>query len=199
MATQEKKQDTFAEKMLRIQCALTAKKGNKNNFGGFCYRTAEQILESLKPLMMKEQLLGWFHDEKILNGDIFHTEYTIKDMSGEGITTQYEIPLDMTLKGMSKGQMSGASSSYARKYLLCGLFCIDGGDHDLDDASFSVAVAEEEKVKDILEQLDGCESMQSLGDLYNANRQIVEKRADVMARFAERQQFILAINNGATK
>lgn len=188
--------DTFESKMLRIQCELTAKKDNTNGFGKYNYRTAEGIMEKLKPLMLREQLLGWFHDEKIIGGNVFHTEYTITDMDGKCINTQYELPLDFDLKGMSKGQMSGASTSYARKYLLCGLFCIDGGDHDLDDPRITqaVAISEADKINEIVDALSRVHDMSDLQDLFNAYQKFVITHPEVLQKFTERKNFLLAQN-----
>lgn len=189
MAQKETK-DTFEAKLLRIQCELTAKKDNTNGFGKYNYRTAEGIMEKLKPLMQREQLLGWFHDERIVGGNVFHTEYTITDMDGKSISTQYELPLDFDLKGMSKGQMSGASTSYARKYLLCGLFCIDGGDHDLDDPSITQAIANEaNKVNEIVDALTRIHDISDLNELYQANQKFVSTHPDVLQKFTERKNF----------
>lgn len=188
--------DTFESKLLRIQCELTAKKENNNSFGKYNYRTAEGIMEKLKPLMLREQLLGWFHDERIMNGNVFHTEYTITDMDGKCINTQYELPLDFDLKGMSKGQMSGASTSYARKYLLCGLFCIDGGDHDLDDSRITqaVAISEADKINEIVDALSRVHDMSVLQDLFNAYQKFVITHPEVLQKFTERKNFLLAQN-----
>ena len=198
MAQKEKEQvkETFEAKLLRIQCELTAKKDNTNGFGKYNYRTAEGIMEKLKPLMLREQLLGWFHDEKIIGDNVFHTEYTITDMDGKCINTQYELPLDFDLKGMSKGQMSGASTSYARKYLLCGLFCIDGGDHDLDDPRITQAVAnsEADKINEIVDALSRVHDMSDLQDLFNAYQKFVITHPDVLQKFTDRKNFLLAQN-----
>lgn len=194
----QKEKETFEAKLLRIQCELTAKKDNTNGFGKYNYRTAEGIMEKLKPLMQREQLLGWFHNEKIISGNVFHTEYTITDMDGKCINTQYELPLDFDLKGMSKGQMSGASTSYARKYLLCGLFCIDGGDHDLDDPSITQAVAnansEADKVNEIVDALSRVHDQSDLNELYLANKQFVSTHPDVLQKFTDRKNFLMAQN-----
>lgn len=188
----QKEKETFEAKLLRIQCELTAKKDNTNGFGKYNYRTAEGIMEKLKPLMLREQLLGWFHDEKIISGNVFHTEYTITDMDGKCINTQYELPLDFDLKGMSKGQMSGASTSYARKYLLCGLFCIDGGDHDLDDPSITQAVANSDtlRVQDIAGSINECHDHSDLNDLYRANQQFVATHPELLQLFTDRKNFL---------
>lgn len=198
MAQKEKEQvkETFEAKLLRIQCELTAKKDNTNGFGKYNYRTAEGIMEKLKPLMLREQLLGWFHDEKIIGGNVFHTEYTITDMDGKCINTQYELPLDFDLKGMSKGQMSGASTSYARKYLLCGLFCIDGGDHDLDDPRITQVVAnsEADKINEIVDALSRVHDMSDLQDLFNAYQKFVITHPEVLQKFTVRKNFLMAQN-----
>lgn len=190
MATTSKTKDndkaSIEERLLRIQCELTVKKEKSAIGGRYVYRTAEQIMEAMKPLMQREALFGYFHDEKILQGPVFHTEYTVRDMEGNSISTQYEILLDTSLNGMSKGQMSGASASYARKYLLCGLFCIDGGDHDLDDPTVSVAVkATESEIDMIKKELDACLTMEDLKELYTKRKDSVDNHNHVKAMFAD--------------
>ena len=118
------------KKILNIQAALRAKKDSYSNFGKYSFRSAEQIYENLKPLLIENNLLLTFQEE--INGNTMQCTAKVIDLdddSSERYSTQ--ILLDEELKGMSKGQASGCSISYARKYLLCGIFLIDNGE-DLD-------------------------------------------------------------------
>lgn len=189
MATTSKTKETdgsLEERLLRIQCELTVKKEKSAIGGRYVYRTAEQIMEAMKPLMQREKLFGYFHDEKILQGPVFHTEYTVRDMEGNSISTQYEILLDTSLNGMSKGQMSGASASYARKYLLCGLFCIDGGDHDLDDPVVNMAVTQTEREADEIKRaVESAKDIEALKSVYERHKEAVDANSDLKKMFSE--------------
>lgn len=117
-------------KILNIQAALRAKKDSYNNFGKYSFRSAEQIYENLKPLLIENNLLLTFEEEIV--GNTMQCTAKVIDLDDntlERYSTQ--ILLDEDLKGMSRGQASGCSISYARKYLLCGIFLIDNGE-DLD-------------------------------------------------------------------
>lgn len=117
-------------KILNIQSSLKSKKDSYNNFGKYSFRSAEQIYENLKPLLIENNLLLTF-EEEIIDNTMRCTAKVIDldDNSSEKYSTQ--ILLDEDLKGMSRGQASGCSISYARKYLLCGIFLIDNNE-DLD-------------------------------------------------------------------
>lgn len=190
----ETEKGSLEERLLRIQCELTVKKEKSAIGGRYVYRTAEQIMEAMKPLMQREKLFGYFHDEKILQGPVFHTEYTVRDMEGNSISTQYEILLDTSLNGMSKGQMSGASASYARKYLLCGLFCIDGGDHDLDDPVVNMAVSqtERETVHEITMAVNAAKDIEALKSVYEKHKEAVDAIDDLKKLFSEAKLRILS-------
>nr|UVX78862.1 MAG: ERF superfamily protein [Bacteriophage sp.] len=119
-------------KILNIQSSLKSKKDSYNQFGKYSFRSAEQIYENLKPLLIENNLLLTFQEE-IIGGNIMECTAQIIDLddnSSERYSTQ--IFLDEDLKGMSKGQASGCTISYVRKYLLCGIFLIDNGE-DLDN------------------------------------------------------------------
>lgn len=118
-------------KILNIQASLKAKKDSYNQFGKYSFRSAEQIYENLKPLLIENNLLLTFEEEIV--GNTMQCTAKIIDLddnTSERYSTQ--ILLDEDLKGMSRGQASGCSISYVRKYLLCGIFLIDNGE-DLDN------------------------------------------------------------------
>lgn len=118
-------------KILNIQASLRVKKDSYNQFGKYSFRSAEQIYENLKPLLIENNLLLTF-EEEIISGNIMECTAKVIDLddnTSEKYSTQ--ILLDEELKGMSRGQASGCSISYARKYLLCGIFLIDN-EEDLD-------------------------------------------------------------------
>lgn len=112
------------EKLLKIQQTLKAPKNQRNNFGGFNYRSCEDILEAVKPLLDGAVLT--LNDEIILLGNRFYVKATATFVDGDfqTSTTAFAREPD-TKKGMDEPQITGTASSYARKYALNGLFLID--------------------------------------------------------------------------
>ena len=118
------------EKLLAIQTKLKAPKNQYNEFGKYYYRNCEDILEAVKPLCNEVKAAVIITDAIELIGSRYYVVATAKliDLEGEGGTyienTAYARE-DDTKKGMDGSQITGASSSYARKYALNGLFAID--------------------------------------------------------------------------
>ena len=117
------------EKLLSIQKELIAPKSQYNSFGKYNYRNCEDILEAVKPLLDKNKCTLIIKDELVLIGDRYYIKATviladIEDTEGKIEATAYARE-EESKKGMDGSQVTGASSSYARKYALNGLFCID--------------------------------------------------------------------------
>lgn len=118
----------IGEALRAIQCELKAPKGQYNSFGKYKYRSCEDILEALKPLLMEHGVTLTLTDEIVLVGNRYYVKATATlNGSGEGehvqVTAYAREPEDK--KGADQSQVTGASSSYARKYALNGLFLID--------------------------------------------------------------------------
>jgi hypothetical protein len=114
------------KELIAIQSELKAPKNQFNAFGKYKYRSVEDILEALKPLLLKYECTLTIEDEVKEVGGIVFIESTVaiqKDMEGRAVTAQAGI--DINRKGMDVAQSFGSSSSYARKYALNGLFLID--------------------------------------------------------------------------
>lgn len=123
-----KKEMNIYEKLLRIQIELKAPKGQYNNFGKYKYRSCEDILESLKPLLEKHRVTLKVSDELVYLGERYYIKATamLIDLdSEEDIANTAYAREEETKKGMDGSQITGTASSYARKYALNGLFCID--------------------------------------------------------------------------
>lgn len=107
-----------------IQKKLKAPKGQRNNFGNYDYRSCEDILEAVKPLLGEAVLT--LTDDVVMIGDRFYVKAfaTIKH-KGDSITVSALARESLEKKGMDTAQITGAASSYARKYALNGLFLID--------------------------------------------------------------------------
>lgn len=119
---------TVYEKLINIQSELKAPKSQYNSFGKYKYRNCEDILESVKPLLEKNRSTLFISDEVILIGSRFYVKSTVTFVdaeSGEKIINTAYAREEETKKGMDGSQITGASSSYARKYALNGMFAID--------------------------------------------------------------------------
>ena len=118
------------EKLAKIQQELHAPKDLENKFGGYNYRSAESILENIKPLLDGAMIL--LTDELVQIGNRYYVKAiaTFKDGDFEQSVTAYARE-EENLQGMTQGQITRGKSSYARKYALTGLFAIDNAT-DLD-------------------------------------------------------------------
>lgn len=116
------------KELIVIQSELKAPKSQFNKFGGYKYRKAEDILEAVKPLLAKQKCTLIITDDVVLIGNRIYVKATatIKNEKGECETTNGWAREEETKKGMDGSQITGTSSSYARKYALNGLFAIDG-------------------------------------------------------------------------
>ena len=116
------------EKLMTVQTKLRAPKGQYNSFGKYSYRSCEDILEALKPLLAEVGAIVNVTDEIKLIGDRYYVEATasfIDTETGERMIAKASAREAETKKGMDDSQVTGSVSSYARKYALNGLFAID--------------------------------------------------------------------------
>ena len=116
------------EKLMTVQTKLRAPKGQYNSFGRYSYRSCEDILEALKPLLAEVEAIVNVSDEVKLIGDRLYVEATAMLLdceTGDSVVARASAREDETKKGMDLAQVTGSVSSYARKYALNGLFAID--------------------------------------------------------------------------
>lgn len=126
---------TFHQKLIKLVGELKAPKGQKNTFGKYNFRSAEDILEAVKPLAVKYELLPNLSDEIVQIGDRYYIKATasISDKNTTKSATGYARESE-TKKGMDDSQITGTASSYARKYAMNGLYLIDDTkDSDSDE------------------------------------------------------------------
>lgn len=123
------------EKLITVQKKLVAPKSNYNNFGKYKYRSAEDILEAVKPLNAENGLLLTISDEPLLIGDRYYIKATATITDGtDTIDVTAYARESASKKGMDESQITGTASSYARKYALNGLYLIDDTkDADTDE------------------------------------------------------------------
>lgn len=132
------------EELLKIQSELKAPKGQYNSFGKYRYRSQEDILEAVKPLLAKAGCTLTLTDEIIPVGGRVYVKATctLTGKGGQSVTTTAYAREAETKPGMDVAQVTGAASSYARKYALNGLFCIDDTkDADTDELHKQQAAA----------------------------------------------------------
>lgn len=117
---------TFTERVIAVQSQLKAPKNQWNKFGGFNYRSCEDILEAVKPLLKAEGLFLTITDDIVMLGDRYYVKATATLSDGErSLPSQAFAREEASKKGMDGGQVTGTASSYARKYALNGLLAID--------------------------------------------------------------------------
>ena len=125
----------LTEKLLKAQEELKAPKGQYNSFGKYKYRSAEDILEAVKPINVRNGILLTITDEPILIGEWHYIKAsaTVTDGTDNLTVTAYARESE-TKKGQDLSQITGTASSYARKYALKGLYLIDDTkDADTDE------------------------------------------------------------------
>ena len=115
-------------KLVKVQNELKAPKSQFNKFGNYAYRNCEDILEALKPLLNEVKAIVNISDEIVLVGERYYVKATVKFIdaeTGEIVVASAMAREEESKKGMDSSQLTGSTSSYARKYALNGLFAID--------------------------------------------------------------------------
>lgn len=170
------------KKLLKIQAELKCPKGSFNSFGKYKYRSAEQILESLKPVLQKHEATLILSDTIIeVGGKLFlRANATLK--TEDAVVDVYGFAQLGEHKGMSSEQCTGTASSYARKYALNGLFLIDETESDPDSkdntpSKPSKQALDSKRFQDAVKALnDGKITRQSLEDKFS----LTEGQIDIL-------------------
>ena len=145
------------EKLSKVQSELKAPKSEWNDFSKFAYRTQEGILEAVKPILSKYALTITLNDSIEMIGDRFYIKATaVLSDSNDQIHVDAYAREQGAKKGMDDAQLTGATSSYARKYALCGLFAISNSS-DADEESEEGQEKQENKLDQAL--LDQCNEL----------------------------------------
>lgn len=150
------------KELLEIQRRLKAPKSQFNKFGNFPYRSCEDILEAVKPLLAEQECTLVMSDRITLVGDKYYVTATATIKNAKGETEQSEAnarePDDK--KGMDASQVTGSASSYARKYALNGLFAID----DNKDAD---ALPSKEEIDSAIDKANKAKDAVELTQIWN--------------------------------
>lgn len=189
------------EKLAEVQRELKAPKGQFNSFGKYKYRSCEDILEALKPVLGKHGCTVTLSDEVVQVGERFYIRATANIMdceSGERAFNTAYAREDADKKGMDGSQITGTASSYARKYALNGLFLIDDtkdadtdayheqttGEKPKEDPKVAAAKAKANDVKKLLVKISGDKAIAQqvwneqykayAGDIVKMNEALIE-------------------------
>lgn len=184
------------EKLLLIQSELKAPKNQFNAFGKYKYRNCEDILEAVKPLLLKHECTLTITDKVIQFGETLVIEATVSLAESKTTATSSVVKvsahagIDVNRKGMDIAQSFGASSSYARKYALNGLFLID----DTKDADATNTHGKEpEKEKPTLNANQLKDAVKAIQD---GKKDAVQKQLEKYALTPEQKSVIdLTIKN----
>lgn len=176
------------KELLEIQNKLKAPKNLFNKFGKYSYRSAESILEALKPLLYELKCLLTISDDMVMVGDRIYVKATVtlKNSSGDTVTTTAFAREDEVKKGMDESQITGASSSYARKYALNGMFCIDDtkdSDATNDGSGDELGMA--------LQEIKGARSIETLTQIYNTYTSLAEN-AKFMSELSAKKKTLMS-------
>ena len=145
----DKKEDLQVSALTKIQNELNAPKNQQNDYGGYSYRSCEDILAAVKPLLLKHGAQLHLDDKIEIIGDRYYIKATAILFTGGGLESSEQCMYEVSAyarepshrKGMDESQITGTASSYARKYALNALFLID----DVKDADTNEDKREEEK------------------------------------------------------
>lgn len=116
----------FYSKLIKVQSTLNAPKGQYNSFGKYAYRSCEDIMGAVKPLLAEHGLVQFVSDEIVMIGNRYYVKATVTVTDGQATHTATAYARESeTKKGMDDAQVTGSTSSYARKYALNGMYNID--------------------------------------------------------------------------
>lgn len=189
-------------KLLAIQSALKVNKSQWNDFGGYNYRSCEDILEAVKPLCVLHEVVLTITDEMVQLGDRFYAKATAILSDGtDTIRVSAFAREALSKKGMDEAQITGSSSSYARKYALNGMFCIDDtkdadstNKHGKDEDDKKPEQKKEQATLDpaITKLIDECKLESELTDLWKTIGEELgaEKRKIYTEKFTARKNKI---------
>jgi hypothetical protein len=176
-----------AKTLAFIQSQIHAPKGQFNSFGKYRYRSAEDIIEAVKPIINP---LGYWliiQDQIVVYGDRHYVQATVELSNGTNKYTSVAYAREEeSKKGMDGSQVTGASSSYARKYALSALFCLDNGQAD-SDATNQHQNEDSELIELWEKHINSCTTQDQLVDLYKANSGEISRHVSIQKLFTKRK------------
>ena len=204
--------EDLLKSLIYIQQNLTVPKDQFNSFGKFHYRSLESILAALKPLLAEQHCGIRFADEVVEHGGrtFVKTTLTFFNEKGVSLSTTAEAEHSQQKTGMDSAQITGAASSYCRKYCLGALFMIDDA-KDADTDSYhqqtqqrktvqrrttpraAAAPASDPRYAAIEKALKECTDIDQLIDLYEQHKNEVEANPEIKNLFSERKRALRVI------
>lgn len=190
----------FINKIAKIQQTLKAPKNQYNKFGGYYYRNCEDILESVKPLL--GGLILTINDEIVQIGNRYYVRATatITDGEHEQSATAYARE-EESKKGLDTSQVTGSTSSYARKYACNALFCIDDTkDADSDEQSTPAQPQKPAQTKlpypptSVIAEINACKKIPDIAAVLRKYQQTYDNE-QLSKAASERKQQLLAIES----
>lgn len=168
------------KELINIQHKLKAPKGRKNSFGNYKYRSCEDILEAVKPLLAEEECTLTLSDDMVAIGERIYVKAVATIRKGdESVTVTAYAREAETKKGMDDSQITGTASSYARKYSLNGLFLIDDTkDADTDEYANQTKAGENIEEDRPINKTE-VETLTQLSESYKVNTADICKRYKV--------------------
>ena len=162
---------------------MELKQGQLNKFGNYKYRSCEDILEALKPLLYENKCVLTINDDIVSVGNRVYVKATVilKNESGEEISTTAFAREEETKKGMDSSQITGSTSSYARKHALNGMFCIDD---TKDSDATNTGDKKDDNYNLAIQEVNGAQSLTELTRIYNtctmlqSNKEFVSKLSE---------------------
>jgi hypothetical protein len=183
---------TFTERLIAVQSQLKVPKNQYNDYGGFKYRSCEDILEAVKPLLQKEGLYVTIADDIVVIGERFYVKATATLSDGENsISNQAFAREDAAKKGMDGSQVTGTASSYARKYALNGLLAIDDTKDALNNGKAtdnSKAKAADNGKAQAIAEVRNAADIPSLNAVYKKHEKALGKDTDFLNECTTRKK-----------
>lgn len=176
--------------LAEIQAKVKAPKGQFNSFGKYHYRSAEDILEAVKQVINPMGFYISISDAIVVQGDRFYVQATATLSNGtETYTSTAFAREEESKKGMDGSQVTGASSSYARKYALCGLFAMD----DTKDSDATNTHGKEQQAKPKIDNailtssINATSTIESLNNYYKQVSSDYELTPEQIKLFSNRK------------
>ncbi len=182
---------TVYDALAEIQAKIAVPKGRNNDFGGYRYRKAEDIISAARAAAPAGTVIRASDRIEEIGGQVFVISTASLTFAGETISADAGAMHPMQKKGMDASQISGSASSYARKYALQGLFALDDGEHD-PDAKDNRQENGNDPAAQAIDYINGADNLDDLKHRWEALPDAMRKNRDVIgatnARKAQLQQ-----------
>ena len=170
---------TVHDALAEIQAKIAVPKGRNNDFGGYRYRKAEDIISAARAAAPAGTIILTSDKIEEIAGQVFVIATASITFAGQTISSNAGAMHPLQKKGMDASQITGSASSYARKYALQGLFALDDGEHDPDSKDNSKENGNDQAAQAI-EYINGADSLDDLKHRWEALPDAMRKNRDVI-------------------